>query len=231
MARFPSEGKRARDAETARERESPPIVDSIREGASGAATVAVGGSSFLVDLAQLESLGLPVSALIPGARLDAETLGLLELGAEAREAERRALALLARAEQSAFLLRGKLELRGFSKRAIGLALERLVEGGWLDDRRFARAYAASRLSRRAEGPTSLAAALRAKGIDADTAKSVIGELFDAEARQSALGAAYKRISRRYQDRETAREALQELGYKSSEISAFFESLDSRAESS
>jgi|GEM_PF-1378970 len=171
-------------------------VESVTRGASGAATVAVGGSSFIVDPAQLEELGLPPSALAAGEELGEGDLETLRLAAEAREAERRGLALVARAEQSAFMLGRKLEARGFSSRVVRLAVGRLESLGFLDDGRFARAYAASRLSRRSskpEGPASIEAVLRERGVDRKVAEEAIAEVLGPDERAAALLAAAEKL--------------------------------------
>jgi regulatory protein len=202
-------------------------IQSVRKGASGTATVAVGGSSFLVSLELVDELGLPPSALVPESELDDAGLEILARAAEAREAEKRGLALVARAEQSTFMLRAKLEARGFSRKAIDVALERLQAKNFLNDRRFASAYAASRLARRgskAEGPASLLAALRARGVDRTTAAEAVAELLGPEDRARALSTAAARALRRSGgDKDDARRQLRELGFKSEEISEFFDS--------
>ncbi len=198
-------------------------IESVREKAPGTVEVTAGGSSFIIAPDQLESLGLPAASLAVGAGLDEAEATLLALAAEAHEAERRGLALLARAEQSTFMLRAKLEQRGFSARAVGLALERLATAGWLDDSRFARAYAASRLARRPDGPASLAAALRSRGIDTETTAAAIRELLDPETRKSALARAWEReFTRQGGNRDETRAALRRLGFTGSEISAWLD---------
>jgi len=223
MARFPADMDKAQEIAESR-REAPRLrIESVRRGASGVATIAAGGSSFLVELELLDSLGLPPAALAAGTELDEAGEAALRLAAEAREAEKRGLALLARAEQSAFMLKVKLGSRGFSGRAVSLALERLAERGWLDEARFARAYVASRLARRAEGPASLAAALRARGVDEETARSAIAALLDPEARRAALGRAWAaELKKAKGDPAAARSRLRALGFGSSEISAYRE---------
>jgi len=202
-------------------------IESLREKALGTVDVTAGGSSFTIDPDQLESLGLPASSLAVGACLDDAAAALLALAAEAHEAERRGLALLARAEQSAFMLKVKLESRGFSARAVALALERLASERWLDDSRFARAYASSRLARRPEGPASLAAALRARGIDGETAAAALRELLDPETRKTALARAWEReFKRKGGDVSETRSALRRLGFTGSEISSWLEERDS-----
>jgi regulatory protein len=182
----------------------------------------------LLTLEVLESLGFDTLKLLPGTELDEEAAAMLALAAEEREAERRGLALLARAEQSAFILRIKLEAREFSKRAVGIALERLAARGFLDDRRFAVAYASSRLAHRsskAEGPMSLIAALRERGVDRSLAAEAVAEILGPDERAGALAiAAAKELKRSRGDREAARGRLRGLGFKSEEISEHFDSL-------
>jgi regulatory protein len=205
-------------------------VESVRREASGIAIVAAGGSSFAVDLALLEELGLPSARLKPGAELDEAETATLSLVSEEREAEHRALALLARAEQSSFMLRVKLEQRGFSSRAASIAIERLSYKSLVDDKRFARAWALSRLRHsgsRAEGPASLIAALRERGIDRTVAAEAIAEILGAEvepeARAEALSLAFaKELKRSKDDKDEARRRLRALGYKSEEISDCFD---------
>lgn len=244
MKQFSARAETAR--ETARPRrdgdpDSPRLrIESVQKGASGSATIAAGGSSFSVDLSLLEALGLEPGRLEPGTELESDEAALLALAAEEREAEKRGLALLARAEQSTFLLRCKLEQRAFSSRAVALALERLASGGWLDDCRYARAYASSRLARpgsRPEGPASLIKELRERGIDRSTAAAAVSELLGPEAedgaRAAALAAAADRIRRRsgrggpaasVESRDELRRQLRELGFKSEEISDYFDGL-------
>jgi regulatory protein len=203
-------------------------IESIQRGASETAAIAVGGSSFLVKLDLLEELGLPLSSMVPGTELDEAAQELLALAAEAYKAEKRGLALLARAEQSTYMLGAKLELREFSRKAVRIALDRLAAAGLLDDRRFAYAYAASRLARRnskAEGPTSLVAALRERGIDRTVAAEAVSRLLGPAERADALAsAAAKELKRSGGDRDEARRRLRALGFMSEEISELFETM-------
>lgn len=203
-------------------------IASVRKGASGATIVADGGSSFLVDLAFLTELGVDESALFPGAELDEESDRRVRLAAEVRSAELRALSLLARAEQSTRMLRVKLASRGFGEDAVRLALSRLEAAGLADDARFSRAYVASRLSRRTgrEGPATLIAALRARGIDSDTAASAVAAVLGHDERREALAkAAAIALRAASGDRVAARARLRLLGYGAGEISAYFEACD------
>jgi regulatory protein len=203
-------------------------IDSVQKGASGTATIAVGGVPFLVNIAQVEELGLPAASLAVGMELDDAGQGILALAAEAREAEKRGLSLLARAEQSVFMLRMKLEAREFSRRAVGIAVDRLIAEGFLDDRRFADAYAASRLAHRsskAEGPASLVAALRNRGVDRTVAAESVAALLGPGEREAALAtASTKELKRSGGDKDAARRRLRELGFRSEEITEQFESI-------
>jgi SOS response regulatory protein OraA/RecX len=124
------------------------------------------------------------------------------------------------------MLRRKLELRGFSSKATALATTRLLEDGFLDDGRFAAAFAASRLFRRrskAEGPASLGAALRGRGIDRATADEAIAGLLGPEERAAALeAAAQKEMKRANGDRDELKRRLRALGFKYEEIAEYFE---------
>ncbi len=198
-------------------------VESVRMGASGTAIVAAGGSSHLFRLSQAEELGLESSSLVAGADLGETGLAILAVASEAYEAEKRALALLSRAEQSMHLLGQKLEKRGLSRVAVRIALERLSTEGLLSDRRYAEAYAASRLSRRAEGPASLQSSLRGRGVDGETAKAAVAAVLGPGERISALAkAAEKELRRSGGDRDAARRRLRGLGFKSDEINGYFD---------
>lgn len=230
MSRFSGrddEARKTSKAGKALDTGSPRLrIESIREEASGTAIRAVGGFSFVVDRSQLEEYGLAASILVAGTELDEETEAILRLAAEALEAERRGLGLLARAEQSAAMLHDKLAVRGFAERAIRSAIERLKAQGFLDDRRFAAAYAASRLSRRSEGPRSLEAALRARGLDSETAKEAVAQAFGAEDRRKWLFKAIARERKRCGgDLDLLRERLRELGYRSEEVREALSQLD------
>ena len=197
-------------------------IDSIRQGASGTTIIVAGGSSFLFRPSQAEELGLDSASLLPGADLGEDAAGLLSLAAEAYEAEQKGVALLTRAEQSSHMLRQKLEARGISQKAARIAIERLSAEGTLSDRRYAEAYAASRLSRRAEGPASLTASLRGRGVDGETAKAAVAAVLGPGERVSALSKAADKELRRGGDRDAVRRRLRALGFKSDEISGYFD---------
>jgi len=152
------------------------------------------GSLFLLDA------GLPPSSLLSvGLEVDEDLLILLASAADLFGCRRKALSLLARAEQCRRGLTVKLLKKGYSREAVVSSLDWLVSAGLLDDRRFAEAWARSRLRGQPEGPSRLRAALMAKGIASDVARgaveSVFEELGDEEA-DGVLERAWEKISRR-----------------------------------
>jgi len=199
-------------------------IESVRKGASGSATFAAGGSSFFVAFRYLAALGLDPEALVPGLELEESGAEALSLAAEATEAERRALALLARAEQCRLGLEMKLAKRELGRRAVALALDRLAAEGLLDDRRYAEAWLRTRL-KKGEGPSRLLLALRARGIGEEAAKAALAEVLGPEERDSALAKAARReLGRAEGDRDRAAQALRAQGFKAAEIRACLEAL-------
>jgi regulatory protein len=185
--------------------------------------VTAGGFSFLCRRRYFEVLGL---AIAPGAELDEAGVESLGLATEAFEAERRALSLLARAEQSRFLLAVKLERRDIRPAAARLALDFLECEGLLDDRRFAEAWLRSRKGAAAASPARLAAGLRLRGIDEAVAKAALSVVFGPDERRAALSAAIARERRRAGLRpEELRSRLKKLGFRSEEIRSWFEDND------
>ncbi len=125
----------------------------------------------------------------------------LEAADEAYRCRRKALDLLARAEQCRKGLEAKLAKKGFSREAAADALDRLESSGYLDDGRFAEAWVRSRLRIRPEGRTRLLTALMAKGIAAETARiaveAVLSESGDPDdAERAALERARLKLLRR-----------------------------------
>jgi regulatory protein len=95
-------------------------------------------------------------------------------------AEKNALRLIARAEQSSFGLSRKLAKRGHAPDCVRQVIPRLEELELLDDRRFVRLWLASRLNRRTDSPRRLLSALCARGIDRDDAQAGLNAALDAE---------------------------------------------------
>jgi len=92
---------------------------------------------------------------------------------------RAAVAALARRPRARADLARWLMRRGHPRPAARRAVERLEERGTLDDRAFARHYAAQRL-RRGHGPARLLRDLSALGVDRSVADAAVREARDAE---------------------------------------------------
>jgi regulatory protein len=119
------------------------------------------------------------------------------------------LRLLARRAHSRVELLRKLARRGYDGAAIGTAMTRLEELGYLDDQAFARSFVRRRASVR--GPRALSAELAARGVDraqVDTAVAEFGE-------DDQLAAATHIAERLYARKPSLgyREILDEVGAK------------------
>ena len=101
-------------------------------------------------------------------------------------AEKRALQLIARAEQTAFGLSRKLQKRGYEPECINAVTAQLCALNLLDDRRYARLWLESRISRQATSPRRLLAAIRSRGIDRHDAEAALKETLDDEAERQLL---------------------------------------------
>jgi regulatory protein len=127
-----------------------------------------------------------------GAPMDPSRLADLLSRSEAIFARARALALLSRAAHSTRDLARKLGARGFSSEAVGEAIARMRELGYLDDRAFAEGWVRFRMSTRKDGWKALYRGLLRKGIARALAEEVVeaGCPFEVEmeaARQLAAG--------------------------------------------
>jgi regulatory protein len=111
----------------------------------------------------------------------------LRFAARCLRAEKKALRLTARAEQSVFGLSRKLERAGFDGACVRAVLARLCELDIVNDRRFAELWLSSRITMKADSPLRLLAGLRGRGIDRDDAASALKKLLDTEAEAALLG--------------------------------------------
>jgi regulatory protein len=119
------------------------------------------------------------------------------------------LRLLARRAHSRVELLRKLARRGYDGAAIGTAMTRLEELGYLDDQSFARSFVRRRGSVR--GPRALSAELAARGVDRAQVDTAVAEFGEAEQ----LAAATQIAERLYARKPSPgyREILDEVGTK------------------
>ncbi|MDR0877138.1 MAG: recombination regulator RecX [Treponema sp.] len=125
-------------------------------------------------------------AYIPGGEISAEDAGSFRFAAACLRAEKAALRLVARAEQTAFGLFRKLERRGFETAHVRVVLGRLADLNILNDRRYAQMWVQARLALRTETPRHLLAGLCGRGIDRDDAQSALKAALTIEAESALL---------------------------------------------
>jgi regulatory protein len=123
----------------------------------------------------------------PGKEIFDEEAGALRFAAACYRAERAALRLIARAEQTCAGIRRKLEQRGHGADHIDAAVSCLTELGILDDRRFAERWIRSRLYRDALSPLGLVKGLCRRGIDRNIAREARKATLDFEKETELLG--------------------------------------------
>ncbi|HEY1456305.1 MAG TPA: regulatory protein RecX [Candidatus Dormibacteraeota bacterium] len=106
-------------------------------------------------------------------------------------------------------LRRKLGRRGYGETEVEMALARLHELGYLDDRSFAEGHVRRRSSGR--GPMALSAELAARGVDREVAHQAVAT-FDPQAQ---LQAATRLVERLYGRKSWTgfQEVLNSLGPK------------------
>jgi regulatory protein len=121
-----------------------------------------------------------------GREINADEEEAFRFASACLRAEKRALQLIARAEQTAFGLSRKLQKRGHDPDCIRAVIAQLCELGLLDDHRYARLWLESRISRQAASPRRLLAALRSRGIDRHDAEAALKETLDDEAERQLL---------------------------------------------
>ena len=125
------------------------------------------------------------AAGIPGWELPRELSSgeeeAFRFAAACYRAEKIALRLIARAEQSSLGLTAKLERRGFEASAANAVVSRLLDRNLLDDERYAALWVRSRLAlKKAPSPRWLLAALRKRGIDRESSRKALDKALDPE---------------------------------------------------
>jgi regulatory protein len=163
--------------------------------------------------------------LCPGAVLGPEAEAVLNHAAACLAAEKAALRLIARAEQYGAGLTRKLEQRKHGPDAVRTVLARLLELGLVDDRRYAGLWLKARVRRGKKGPRTLETALRAKGIDRETAAEALKTALVGEAEAGLLERCVRAEQEKYGPDSELRFFLKSEGFSSAAIEAFFEEKD------
>lgn len=146
---------------------------------------------------------------------EAETDSLLDAGLTCA-VELKAVAYLARAEQSRFGLTRKLIEKKYDKKYVEAALSYLERRGYLSDLRYATAWLNTRCINHYEGRSRLSAELASRGISRDVAATALDEFFTEHNEDEICVKAYKKLSKNKSgDKLTA--ALIRLGFSAKQI--------------
>jgi regulatory protein len=224
-------------------------IESVRYDASGDATiVASGGIIFFLPRGRIKEfasvaatrLGLSLDTEEPDAAktlVDALIADGIDFDPEDRlmqclacidqewKAEKKGLELCARAEQSSQGLKAKLVARGFESAAAAEAVRSLIKAGTVDDVRFASIWARTRAEGKCEGPSLIAAGLRARGLGLETIKTALSAVDFDSLIPRAIEKEARRLSRRAGDNAgSGRALLKEKIYNSLKVQGFSASL-------
>jgi regulatory protein len=121
-----------------------------------------------------------------GKELSAPEEAALRFAAACYRAERAALRLVARAEQTRRGISLKLQRRGHPGPPVAAVVSRLSSLEILSDERYAARWLRSRLARSGESPLRLFAALRRRGIAAAAVEEALGSILDFETETALL---------------------------------------------
>jgi regulatory protein len=109
--------------------------------------------------------------------------------------ELKAVAYLARAEQSRFGLTRKLIEKKYDKKYVEAALTYLEGRGYLSDLRYATAWLNTRRINHFEGRSRLAAELAARGIEREVVGQALDEFFTENDEDEICRKAYEKLSK------------------------------------
>ena len=151
------------------------------------------GTSFLFSTDYLNNIS-DFSLWEEGKELSSLEEDSLRFAAACYKAEKSALRLIARAEQSCLALTAKLEKRGFEATAVQRVISHLTDTELLNDERYAELWVRSRLSnyhgkrpgRKALSPLWFLSSLQKKGIGRVSSLSAINRVLDEETEYALL---------------------------------------------
>ena len=120
--------------------------------------------------------------------------------ADCIKAEKIALRLIARAEQSVSGLTAKLEKRGVDASAARQVISSLLDRELLDDERFAERWINAQLrGKKAPSPLWLLVSLEKRGLKRETSLSAIGKVLDEETELSLIVEFIEKIDVRFKE--------------------------------
>ncbi len=152
-------------------------IEKVAEAPNGAMRLLLSdGSEWVVGIKSWNRLNLSLEKI-----LDVNVLSALEKESQYHLLRTKALELLGIREHSRQELKRKLIARFHNHEPeIELCLKELQSEDYLSDQRFTQLFIESRLNNKRVGPFKIIADLQQRGIDRDTAHSIMEELADEE---------------------------------------------------
>ena len=152
-------------------------IEKVAEAPNGAMRLLLSdGSEWVVGIKSWNRLNLSLEKI-----LDVNVLRALEKESQYHLLRTKALELLGIREHSRLEFNRKLSARfNNNKKEIERCLEELQSEDYLSDQRFTQLFIESRLNNKRVGPFKIVADLQQRGIDRDTAHSIMDELADEE---------------------------------------------------
>ena len=152
-------------------------IEKVAEAPNGAMRLLLSdGSEWVVGIKSWNRLNLSLEKI-----LDVNVLRALEKESQYHLLRTKALELLGIREHSRQELKRKLIARLHNHEPeIERCLEELQSEDFLSDQRFTQLFIESRLNNKRVGPFKIVADLQQRGIDRDTAHSIMDELVDEE---------------------------------------------------
>ncbi|MEC9229438.1 MAG: regulatory protein RecX [SAR324 cluster bacterium] len=152
-------------------------IEKVAEAPNGAMRLLLSdGSEWVLGVKSWNRLNLSLEKI-----LDVNVLRALEKESQYHLLRTKALELLGIREHSRQELKRKLIARFYNHEPeIERCLEELQSEDYLSDQRFTQLFIESRLNNKRVGPFKIVADLQQRGIDRDTAHSIMDELADEE---------------------------------------------------
>ncbi len=192
-------------------------IQNISERGSAVEIMLSDSSPFLLLTEDFKESGIS-----EGDEISPEKYYELKILDEKRSAVKKSIDLLSISSQTEYLLKVKLLKRGFSKFAAEEAVSYLKSKNLINDREYAEQWISSRLRNNPSGPYVLKGMLSSKGVDRETAESVVNSLFTEEASEKAVSALAEKLrrNRNITDEKIIRKLLSK-GFSMKEIRKYF----------
>lgn len=126
--------------------------------------------------------------------------------------ELKAVAYLARCEQSRFGLNRKLTEKGFEKKYIMMALDLLESKNYLSDFRFSTAWLHSRKINHYEGRSRLLSELMSRGISKEISNQALDEFFEENDEMEICKKACEKLVKKGKKDEKLIAAMMQAGF-------------------